>query len=313
MPTSRSDRVLALDIGGTKVEAALGDASGRVGPGHKEPTHAELGFEASWSAVLRAVDAALADAPEGGIAAIGVSIGGPVDSGVVLSPPNLPGWDAIALAELLAKARGIPTFVEHDAKAGALAEHRFGVGRGTENLIFLTLGTGLGAGVILDGRLVHGRRNNLGEVGHWRVGDDGPDVYGKRGSWEGYSSGAGLASRARAVDPTRWPAGTAAREVFDAARVGDRTAVALVDDFATHLGRGIALLVDLLSPEVVALGSLAVRAGDLFLPRVQHLVDAECTARNLPCPVLPTALGERIGVLAALAVGVDGLVAEVVD
>lgn len=297
--------ILGLDIGGTQTTACLGRPTGEVLHSCTVASRAGGGFESVWSSVLGAARAVLSTADGGpGPSCVGVSVGGPVDhmTGVVHSPPNLPGWDELPLKDLLTESFSLPVYVEHDAKAGALAEWLYGAGRGVRNLVFLTLGTGLGAGVIVDGRLLHGRRDNLGEVGHWRMAAEGPDLYGKPGCWEGFSSGAGLAAGARRLDPIRWSGDTQAADVIQAVRQGDPGARLLLQDFVEKLGSGLALLVDLLAPEIVVLGSLAVRAGDLFLPQIQAIVDAECTTRNLPCPIVPARLGERIGMCASIAV-----------
>lgn len=305
MPDSRDEPpiVLALDIGGTKTTAAIGSVDGVVHSRVTVPTRAQEGFPAAWATIEEVAGRVISSSRQGA-SAIAVSIGGPVDSatGTILGPPNLPGWDAIPLSDLLQERFGLPVHVEHDAKAGALAEHYFGIGRGIDNLVFLTVGTGIGAGAIVDGRLVRGHRDNFGEVGHWRLSETGPALYGKPGSWEGTASGAGVAAMATAADPMTWPSGTGADAVFRAAREGDRTALDVVDAFADSLGRGIALIVDLLAPELVVLGSLGVRTADLVLARVQSVVGAESSTRNLPCPVLPSGLGEDLGILAALAV-----------
>lgn len=308
-PAASSGRAayVALDLGGTQMSASVGTADGRLEVVAQQPSGAARGFVGMWpdvAAMTREAVAAVAVRHGGPPAAIGISIGGPIEDGVVYSPPNLPGWDAIPIADELASLVGCPAFAEHDAKAGAMAEVMFGSHRGARNLAFLTLGTGLGAGLVIDGRLVHGRRNNIGEIGHWRIGPDGADVYGKPGCWEGLCSGAGLAAEARSLG--HWGSSATAADVFDAARAGDAVAGGLVGRFADALGAGTALVVDLLSPEVVVLGSLAVRAGDLFLDRVQAVVDAECTPRNLPCPVVPSSLGADIGAYAALAIAISG-------
>lgn len=295
--------VLALDIGGTKTTAAVGSVAGQILDRVTLPSRAQDGFDAAWAVIAEAADKVIESS---GVSpsSIAVSIGGPVDSatGTVLSPPNLPGWDEIPLRQLLQDRLGLPVHVEHDAKAGVLAEHYFGIGRGVDNLVFLTVGTGIGAGAIIDGHLVRGHRDNFGEVGHWRLSESGPALYGKPGSWEGTASGAGISAMATAADPSAWPAGATAEAVFRAAREGDHLALSVVDAFSVSLGRGIALIIDLLAPERVILGSLGVRTADLILARVQAVVDAESSTRNLPCPILPSRLGEDLGVLAALAV-----------
>jgi glucokinase len=300
----RGERILGFDIGATKIAVLLGTADGTVLDQAVEPTPPGARFEAMWEVMGRLGDRLVRRG--GRPSAVGASIGGPLDTaaGVVYSPPNLSGWDATPLRQLLQERFGAPAYVEHDAKAGALAEWLFGAGRGHDNLVFLTFGTGLGAGIVVDGRLCRGRRGNLGEVGHWRMTDSGPEAYGKAGSWEAFASGTGLPRLAHYRYPGRWPGDATAVTLTAAARAGDPAASAVVTEAATMLGRGIAYLVDLLSPEVVVLGSLAVRAGDLFLPPAQRVVDAECIADNLPCPVVAAALGERIGDIAALCAAI---------
>ncbi len=295
--------ILAFDIGGTKIAAALGTSAGAVLQQVVEVSPPGGEFDAMWQTICAMGDRLIGGAARPG--AIGVSIGGPLDSeeGIIYAPPNLPGWGSVPLRQLLEDHFGLPAYIEHDAKAGALAEWLFGAGRGCQNLVFLTFGTGLGAGLIVDGRLCRGR-GNMGEVGHWRMSSEGPIAYGKAGSWEAFSSGAGLCRLAEWRYPGHWPANLEAKALVELARRGDGPARSVIDEAATMLGRGISYLVDLLSPEIVVLGSLAVRAGDLFLPTAQRMVDSECLASNLPCPVVAAALGETIGVTAALCAAI---------
>lgn len=300
---AKSHTTLALDIGGTKTTAAIGSVDGEIFSRVSVPTRAQEGFDVAWSVISQLAHTVFVANRER-VSSIAVSIGGPVDAalGKILSPPNLPGWDEIPLKEMLERKFGIPVNVEHDAKAGALAELYFGAAKDVNNFVFLTVGTGIGAGAIIDGRLARGNRDNFGEVGHWRLSETGPALYGKPGSWEGTASGAGVSAMATDSDPKKWPAGVGANLIFDAARAGDESAMAVVSRFSESLGRGIALIVDLLAPQQIVLGSLGVRTADLILDRVQSIVDAECSSRNLPCPVIPSGLGEDLGILAPLAV-----------
>lgn len=293
--------ILGFDVGGTTTAAIAGSRGGAVHERHAFASRPERGFAALWAEMVAAGAALIAR--RGPPHAIGVSIGGPLDAarGIVYSPPNLPGWDAVPLKERLEDAFGVPAYVEHDAKACALAEWLFGAARGRRHVVFLTAGTGLGAGLILDGRLYRGADDNAGEVGHWRVAEAGPRVYGKAGSWEGYGSGTGIAALARDRFPDAFAAGVSAHDVIDRARLGDARAAEVIALAATQLGRGIALLIDLLNPEVVVLGSLIVRAGDLFLPTVRRVVGDEATVRGVrACAIVPAALGESLGDVAAL-------------
>lgn len=297
--------ILGLDIGGTKTAAVAGTATGETFDRVVFASRPERGFQPMWQDIVDAGGQLVER--HGQPISIGVSIGGPMDHarGVIFSPPNLPGWDEIPCRSLLEEAFQVPVHVEHDAKTGALAEWLFGAAQGRRTVIFLTFGTGLGAGLILDGRLYRGASDNAGDVGHWRIADDGPLVYGKRGSWEGFSSGTGLAALARDRFPEQFDAGVTAQEIIQRARDGNAAARSIVDVSATCLGRGIALLVDLLNPDIVVLGSLAVRADDLFLPTARRIVAEEAQTINVQaCKIVPSALGDRLGDVAALCAAV---------
>ena len=160
-------RLIGIDIGGTKCAVVLGNEQGEVLKKEKFPT---ADCASTCARIMEAV------AAMGECDAIGISCGGPLDSqnGIILSPPNLPGWDEVAIVSELKQRFGVPTFLKNDADACALAEWRFGAGQGTQNMLFLTFGTGLGAGLILNGRLYRGACDMAGEVGHIRLAEQGP-------------------------------------------------------------------------------------------------------------------------------------------
>ena len=163
----------------------------------------------------------------------------------------------------------------------------------------------MGAGWIVDGRLHRGAADSAGEVGHWRMAQRGPRAYGKTGSWEALASGAGLPRLARYLHPERsWPPELTAEMLINLARQGDQDARHIVERSAVWLGRGIALLVDLLDPEMVVLGSLAVRAGDLFLPTATRTVRSETAPRTHGCQIVAAGLGDRLGDVAALSAAI---------
>jgi glucokinase len=294
--------ILGVDVGGTKSAVAVGTPKGEIRRRVEFPSHAQRGFPAMFEQLSTQVAEMLTLEP--GCECIGVSIGGPVDSaqGRVMGPPNLPGWDDVELARLWRDRFSRPVYVEHDAKAGALAEWMIGAGRGVSNLVFLTLGTGLGAGVICDGRLLHGAGNAAGEVGHWRVATHGPDIYGKQGSWEGYSSGAGLAALACELFPQRFrPGAVTAATLGELARSQDADARQVLRVGGEQLGLGLALLVDLLAPERIVLGNLVRRLGDdFFQPALERLRREALPALLQRCELVHAALGDSIGDVAAL-------------
>lgn len=298
--------LLGIDIGGTKTAVLLGDRSGTVVAREQMASPLHLAPEAMIDQIA-AMARALIAAHDATIEGVGVSIGGPLDSeaGVILGPPHLPGWDEVPLRALLEARLDAPVFVEHDARTGALAEWRFGTGvradgTRTGDLIFLTLGTGLGAGIISGGRLLHGRSTRTAEAGHWRIAADGPLMFGKRGSWESYCCGAGIAALAAWRYPHRFGE-IGVPELALLARAGDADAQAVFGESAAKLGQGIALLCDIFAPDVVALGALGVRLGDLLIPGAQAVVMEEALPMVAArCQIVPVALGERIGDVAAL-------------
>jgi glucokinase len=189
----------------------------------------------------------------------------------------------------------------NDANAGALAEWQFGAGRGARNMIFLTHGTGMGAGLILDGRLYEGTTGDAGEVGHIRLADTGPVGYGKPGSFEGFCSGGGIAQLARGQLPGMdLPT---ARDVAKAAAEGVHEAVEILAESGRRLGQALALLIDILNPELIVLGSIYCRAGNLLEPAMRKALTREALEgpRNA-CRIVPASLGERLGTVAAVAV-----------
>jgi glucokinase len=302
------ERLLGIDIGGTKTAIVVGLGDGQILERSEFASQASRGLEPMLADIEAHAASMLARYP--GVAGIGVSVGGPVDAeaGMVLGPPNLPGWDAVPLTARLTERFGIATRIEHDAKACALAEWRFGAGRGTRNMVFLTLGTGIGAGIIADGRILRGRGNLAGEVGHWRIAADGPLIYGKRGSFEGWASGAGLPALARHLFPGQFEDVASAATLSARARGGDAAAAAVIDQAASALGRGVALLVDLLAPEAVVLGNLASRLGPDFLAKVEEtFADEALPALASQCEIRCCELGDSIGDMAALTIAVEAL------
>ncbi|MBM3189249.1 MAG: ROK family protein [Chloroflexi bacterium] len=307
-----ADTLIGLDIGGTKFAVIEGTRKGKILARTPYPTETERGFQRTFGRLCDAVTDALAAARSGGraVQALSVSIGGPLDieRGIIYSPPNLPGWDAIPLKDLLYERFHLPVYVEHDGNAGALAEWRFGAGIGTRNLIFLTMGTGLGGGIILNGRLYRGATDLAGEVGHMRIAPDGPMAYGKRGSWEGCCAGPAFAAWAREMFPARWGQDVTTPEITELALAGDGDALAVVERVADYLGQGLAILADILNPEVIVIGSMAVRLGETLLAPARRAMAREALPGTYAaCRVVPSALGEGIGDVASLCAAIEGL------
>ena len=311
--------IVGIDIGGTKTAVVLGDRRGHIHDRVQFATRTDRGVAATLDELRAATSTLLARAADSGkrITAISVSIGGPLDiaQGVVKSPPNLPGWDNIPLKQMLADRFGLPVFVEHDGNAGALAEWFFGAARGARNVIFLTMGTGFGGGLILNGELYRGTCDLAGEVGHIRLRETGPHAFGKAGSWEGLCGGAGIARRAAERSPRRWREGhVTARELVELAVAGDVDARCLFDDVGRDLGRGLAILVDTLNPEVIVIGSLAGALGHLVLDRARDETRREALPDAVAvCRIVPAALGAKLGDVASLCAAIIELDGPVFD
>ena len=233
----------------------------------------------------------------------GISCGGPLstDRKWILSPPNLPGWDQVPVVEYLERKLGIPVEMENDADAGALAEWKFGAGKGCKNMIFLTFGTGLGCGLILNGQLYRGSTGMAGEAGHIRMEPEGPVGYGKAGSFEGFCSGGGIAKLAGYFGTEG-----SAKELAKRAEAGDETALAVYARCGAVFGRGLAILMDLLNPEKIVVGSVYARSHQLLDKTMYEELEKEALPMNrAACEIVPAALGERIGDYAAIVAGLN--------
>ena len=305
--------IIGLDIGGTKIAVVLGDCSGQIYDRSQFLTRSERGFQAVFAELCQHIDEMRQRASEQGRSPslLSVAIGGPLDiaQGIIYSPPNLPGWEAVPLKQLLQERFGLPTYVEHDGNAGALAEWYFGAAHGARNVVFLTMGTGLGGGLILNGQLYRGSSDLAGEVGHMRVAEAGPVAYGKAGSWESFCSGTGIMRLAAYCFPFRWSEGqVTVRDLAELAAAGDADALAVLAEAGRYLGRGLAILLDILNPDVIVIGSLAVRLGDLVLGPARVEMRREALPGSVSaCRVAPAELGERIGDIAALCAAIAAM------
>lgn len=318
------DNLLGIDIGGTKCAIVYGKRIGSdlqiVDKTKIETTTVEETIRNIMSEARRMM--ARFNLTAQTVRAVGISCGGPLDSksGTVMSPPNLPGWDNIPIVKIIEEELGVRAGLQNDANACALAEWKFGAGRGTQNMIFLTCGTGLGAGIILNGSLYSGTNDNAGEVGHIRLTGDGPIGYGKEGSFEGYASGGGIAQLARSLAVEEIKKGghvswcpsldnmenINAKRIAEAARAGDKLAQKVYETSATYLGKGLAMLIDILNPELIAIGSIYARNKDMMEPYVLDQISKEALegARDV-CKIVPAALGENIGDYAALSIAAN--------
>ncbi|MGE5222182.1 MAG: ROK family protein [Omnitrophica WOR_2 bacterium] len=314
-----------VDIGGTKCAVCIGlmDETGIQVIGKRRfPTPGTP--QAALKAIEDSLDSLLSELSHPTPQAIGISCGGPLDSqrGWVLSPPNLPGWDQVDVVSPLKERFKVPVSLQNDANACALAEWKWGAGRGCRNMIFLTFGTGMGAGLILDGRLYSGTNDLAGEVGHIRLEPGGPTGYGKAGSFEGFCSGGGIAQLAKSIAVERIHAGLpcgycpriedvsmiTAEKVGAAAQKSDEAALQVFEIVGRHLGQGLAILIDILNPERIVIGSIYGRQRSILEPITMRVLEQEALQIALSvCSIVPAGLGESVGDLAGLSVALNTL------
>ena len=304
-----AQHVLALDIGGTKLAAGVVDTAGGVRSFIVESTQAEEGPERGLERLFALGRSAV---EESGVAwpaigAVGIGAGGPLDAarGVLIAPPHLPGWVNVPLTQLAEEALGIPAALENDATAAAAGEHRFGAGAGTRHMIYLTISTGVGGGIVIDGRLYRGAGGNGGELGHVTVDCDGRPCRGcgRRGCLEAYVSGTSIAERAREAGMD----GAVAADVAAAAKTGDPVASAIWDETVDALACGLTSVVNLFEPELVVLGGGVVSGtGEQLLGPVRTRVFAESMPPAAAVvQIVEAALGERVGVVGAAAIAIE--------
>lgn len=312
--------ILGLDIGGTKLAAGVAGDDGRLRSREVIPARTEEGPEAMIARLVAMAGRALeaSGVPPSAVRATGVSCGGPLDvrTGIVREPTNLPGWIDVPLVARLrdefAEVLGDkPVYLENDANAAAMAEHRYGAGRGVQNLVYLTISTGIGGGVIVDGRILEGESGNAAEIGHMSLSHDGwPCPCGSRGCLEAFSSGTNIAQRARdrvaCGEPSSLaplaPEAITAREVAAAARAGDSLACAVWDDTVRVLGAGVGSIINLFNPRLVILGGGVTAVGDQLVAPVRRIaLERAFPSMAAEADVVIAQLGADIGIVGAVA------------
>jgi glucokinase len=302
--------LIGVDLGGTSIRAAV--ATGDVT--HGEPVHRDTPSRDGPAAVLDAVaDCARQAAAGAPIRGLAIGIPGPIDprAGVVHDAPNMSGWNEVPAAAMLTERLGCPVVLCHDAAAAGYAELKAGAGRGARHLLFITVSTGIGGALFIDGDLYDGATGSAGEVGHTPISDDGPPCgQGHPGCLEGTSSGTAIAARARA----ELAAGTAsslsgldgvlidARAIVVAANAGDELSLRMFHDAGHALGRALGGFINVLSPDAIVIGGGLIHAGDLLLGPARHAVTQiafEIPARR--CKIVTAALGTDAGLIGAVA------------
>ncbi len=316
---------LGIDIGGTKCAVVLGkgeipdNISNFIIDKIKFPTNVNRGYNEITKEILSKADELLErnNVKNTELIGVGISCGGPLNSkkGVIMCPPNLPDWDNVPIVNIVSEHFGVKAILHNDANACAVAEWRFGAGRGYQNLVFLTFGTGMGAGLILDGKLYTGTNDGAGEVGHIRLSEDGPEGYGKKGSFEGFCSGGGIKKLAELTaskylrenkksslfkseaDFFNLTAANIAKAMYE----GDEFATAVYKKCAEYLGRGLSVIIDIINPEAIVIGSIFERNEEFFQSEIKEIIENEALTDNVKnCKILSAELGDSIGDFASL-------------
>ena len=315
--------ILGIDLGGTKIEMACVRLNGQVLAQKRFPTQPEDGADRGFERMLETAEGILSQAKVSAddLAAVGLSVPGPLDpvAGVFFKLPNLPGWESFPIRKKLEDHFSVPVYMDNDANATALAEWKFGAGRGYDHLIYLTMSTGIGGGLILDGRLYRGKNFNAGEVGHQVIVPRGPRCgCGLLGHLEALCSGSGIARRLReTVKPDNsamWemaggdPQKLTAEILTQAVRQGDTLAQEFFQETLDYLATGLANLVFILNPEAIILGTMVAKNPDLFLEPLNRMVRERVWDVFTPdLKILPAQLTDQVGVYAPLAVILDAL------
>jgi glucokinase len=315
---SSQNPLLAIDLGGSKIITALVSTEGEIMAREYTLTLAEEGTEAVIERMLAAIDSVTSkvNMSLSLFSNIAIAAAGAIDSekGIVTASPNLPGWLDVPLKEIMEKALGLKTFLINDASAAALGEHYFGVGRGIDNLIYITASTGIGGGIIIDGKLYLGVSGSAGEIGHMTIDVNGPRCNcGNIGCLEVLASGKAVAREAQRLIARGSktimlelaegePQNISAQTVSAAAQKGDTLALAIIFKAATYLGVGIVNLVNIFNPEMIIVGGGMAQMGKMLLAPARQVVAER--AFQLPAQrvrIVPNQLGENAGVLGAAA------------
>jgi len=306
--------VLAIDLGGTKIIAAI--VSNKVVAKEYQPTLADEGPQSVIKRILSMIDCLLSlrNLGTSQLDSISIAAAGAIDfeKGLVTSSPNLPGWHDIPLRDIVGEKYGVNTFLINDASAAALGEHRFGAGKGVDNLVMLTVGTGIGGGIIINGRLYSGPSGSAGEIGHMTIDVNGPRCNcGNIGCLEMLASGTAVAKEAiRRISQGEKSSLTeivggkteniTCEKVEVAARNGDSLALEVITKAATYLGIGLVNLVNIFNPEMIIIGGGLANMGDLLLEPARRVVRER--AFQLPARlvhIVPAQLGDDAAVLGA--------------
>lgn len=306
---------IGVDIGGTNIKIALVDFNGKIVYSNTTPTRAEMGYEAGINNIKQAIKELMAEtkADEKSIEAIGFGLPGQIDykAGIVKNLPNIPGWVNIPLAQIIEDEFKIPTKLDNDVRCAALGELNFGAGKGCENLICITVGTGIGSGIVLNGKLVRGAANAAGEIGHIKMDMTGGPLCGcgDYGCFEAYASGPAIVTMAReyisggksAKYKEMAPDGIITPYIVaQAALQGDAVSIQIFKQMGKIIGLGLTSVINLLNPEKIIIGGGVADAGDILLEPIRKtILDRAMPIQAEAVQIVPAQLANTAGVIGA--------------
>ncbi|MDA8098382.1 MAG: ROK family protein [Nitrospiraceae bacterium] len=305
--------VIGVDLGGTNLRTALLGPEGILFDKKKEDSHAAGGYEQVIRKLVDSINRQRKNAEQRGLAVAAVGVGAPgvihAHRGIVVKSPNFPDWNNLPLKEELERPLGIPVFVENDANAAALGEQWLGAAKGINSMILLTLGTGVGGGIVLDGRIWQGADGMAGEVGHMTIFPEGRQCgCGNRGCLEMYASSRGivLTYQERLAETGAASAGLTSEQIYERARSGDTVACDVMSRMGRSLGIGIANLINIFNPEMIVIGGGVKDAWQLFIAAARE----EIAKRAFAFPaeraqIVPSALGDDAGMIGAAAIALQ--------
>ena len=304
--------VIGIDLGGTKISTALADLEGKVISQNTVPTLAKQGEGAVLGRVIKTVETVITEGNVtlADIKAIGIGSPGPLDAkaGIIITTPNLP-FKNFNLVKPLSENFKVPVYLDNDANVAAIGEFMFGAGKGTENMVYFTVSTGVGGGAILNGRIFRGSTSNALEIGHTTVVQDGPRCNcGNIGCLEAISSGTAIGKKGQEAILTNVETSLkkydkiTSYEVFVEAKAGDKVAMEIINRALTYLGTGVANVISTFDPDAVIIGGGVSKAGDIVFEIVKEVVNKRCFKTMAEhCKILPAGLGTDAGVIGAVA------------
>lgn len=307
--------VVGVDLGGTKISCALSDLDGRVVAQTTIPTLAHEGDNPVLGRIIKTIEMVLEEGnvATNEVAAIGIGSPGPLDAkkGIIVTTPNLP-FKNFQLVQPIEEKFSIPTYLDNDANVAAIAEFMFGAGKGTENMVYITVSTGVGGGAILNGKIYRGSTTNALEVGHTTVFPGGPRCgCGNLGCLEATSSGTAIGRRANEAVNSKVETSlrdyetVTSYEVFKEAEKGDAVSKKILDEAFNYLGIGVANIIASFDPDKVIIGGGVSKGGDVLFNKVQEVVNERCFKSMAEyCKIVPAGLGTDAGVLGAVALAI---------